>query len=575
MSQAYARLLTALLLIALVTPTVTAGSREELLRHVPEDIGFCLVLDNLRDHGAALEQSPFAELFRQSTFGQSLLHSDELKALRAINQKMEQVLDVKFQSLRDDILGDSVVFAYRPGPPGKPEQEQGLFLLKTRNERLLADLVDRLNKLQQESGDLLRLEDLNHNGVKYVRRVEKRKVSFYCLRGPLFLFSGEEKMLQQALDCGRQTDEPPLTRRLRQAGTEGALLTLWVNPRAFDAEVTARAAVAAAPEERALRTFATWWKALDGLTLSLRLDGDLSLDLALQARPADLPPALRRLLTEADKPSELWQVFPENALVAAAGRVDAVAILEVLGELLPQVQRDALFGDLNRYLGDPVGRDFVKDLLPRIGPDWGVCVLAPPAAEKAWFPQATFALRVGSGPQRAPAGRSLLEALNLYAGLAVVGHNSTNSNTPVGLQRVTLDGRRIRYVTGDKVFPSGLQPAYALHGGFLLLGSSPEAVRRLPLPPTPAPERTPDPTASIPLLRISVKDVRAYLKARRDPLADYLADQEKLPVAEVRARLDRLIEGLELVDRIELSHRTTSGQVVFTLKVSPARSLRK
>jgi hypothetical protein len=337
--------------------------------------------------------------------------------------------------------------------------------------------------------------------------------------------------------------------------------------------VTARATAAAANEERALRTFATWWKALDGLTLSLRLDGDLSLDLALQGRPSALPPALRRLLTEAGRPSDFWQVFPENAMVAAAGRIDAVAVLEVFGELLPKDQRDTFLGDLNRLLGDPVGRDFVKDLLPRIGPDWSVCVLAPPATDKAWFPQTMFALRVGSGPEGAPADQSLHEALDFYARFALVNHNSTNPGAPLNLKRVTLDKREIKYFTGDKVFPAGLQPAFALHGGFLLLGSSPEVVGRLPLPPTP--ERSPDPSARIPLLRISVKDVRAYLKDRREPLADYLADQEKLPVAEVRSRLNRLIEGLELVDRIELNHRTTPGQVVFTLKVTPARPLKK
>ena len=49
-------------------------------------------------------------------------------------------------------------------------------------------------------------------------------------------------------------------------------------------------------------------------------------------------------------------------------------------------------------------------------------------------------------------------------------------------------------------------------------------------------------------------------------MADYLAAKDKLPIAEVRGRLGQLLAVLELVDRIELSHRTTPGQVVFTVE---------
>ena len=324
--------------------------------------------------------------------------------------------------------GDCVVLAYKPGPPGKPEQEQGLLMLHAPKPQVLGDLINHLNKWQKDTGQLLRLEEKEYHGVKYVQRVERDKApSFYCLNGPLFLFSGQEQMLQLALDHGRQEQEAALTKRLRQAGTDGALLTLWINPRAWDNEVTARAAAAAEKDVRALRTFATCWKALDGIALSVRLDSDLTVELAFQGRQADLPPSLRQFLSEANKPSELWQTFPDNALVAAAGRFDAVAILDTVGTLLPEAQRDELFGNLNKFFGDPIGRDFVKDLLPRIGPDWGFCVTAPPVADKAWFPQATLAMRVTPGGDGAPAERSLMEALNVYAGLAVFAHNGATS----------------------------------------------------------------------------------------------------------------------------------------------------
>ena len=46
--------------------------------------------------------------------------------------------------------GDVVVFAYRPGPPGQPEREQGLALLRARDDALLARLIERINEFERD-----------------------------------------------------------------------------------------------------------------------------------------------------------------------------------------------------------------------------------------------------------------------------------------------------------------------------------------------------------------------------------------------------------------------------------------
>src|SRR3954451_2545324 len=48
------------------------GPRDELLRYVPEGVGFCVVLQDLRGHGAAFLASPFLEQLRRSPLGESL-----------------------------------------------------------------------------------------------------------------------------------------------------------------------------------------------------------------------------------------------------------------------------------------------------------------------------------------------------------------------------------------------------------------------------------------------------------------------------------------------------------------------
>src|SRR5262249_23927022 len=155
---------------------------------------------------------------------------------------------------------------------------------------------------------------------------EVRGANFYCLRGPVLIFSGEEAMLRQAIDLeqGAAADaEPALSARLRAAGADKAGIALGANPPALDAPAEANPAAAADPDQgTARKTFAACWKAVDEVVVSVDLGRDLSLSLALRGRPELLPPGVRRFLAETARPSELWRAFPDNALFALAVRFD-------------------------------------------------------------------------------------------------------------------------------------------------------------------------------------------------------------------------------------------------------------
>src|SRR5262249_41814698 len=181
-------------------PPPPPGARDRLLRFVPDDVGFCLVVQDLRAHAADLLASPFAAQFRRSAFGASLADSAEVRQLAKVEKDLEKLLGVGWAGLRDDVLGDAFVFAYTPGPPDKPELEQGLILVRARSAKTLAALLDKVNAAQKDSGELKALVEREHKGVKYYRRVERKEVNYYLLRGPVLVLTGQEGMLRKAIE---------------------------------------------------------------------------------------------------------------------------------------------------------------------------------------------------------------------------------------------------------------------------------------------------------------------------------------------------------------------------------------
>src|SRR5438445_399058 len=116
-----------------------ATPREELLRLVPEDVGFCLVIQDLRGHSERCLSSPFVKELRDSPIGQTIRQAPETRKLAEFDRHIQQVLGVSLAQLRDDICGDAVILAYRPGHPGKEEQEEGLLLVRARDARVRSE----------------------------------------------------------------------------------------------------------------------------------------------------------------------------------------------------------------------------------------------------------------------------------------------------------------------------------------------------------------------------------------------------------------------------------------------------
>src|SRR5262249_17825008 len=249
-------------------------------------------------------------------------------------------------------------------------------------------------------------------------------------------------------------------------------------------------------------------------------------------------------------------------------RFDASAFEEMLSEFLTPQTRRALHDGLDRFVGAALDKDVIKDVLPCLGPDVGLCVTASADDAKSWLPNAVLALRVR--PRETPpyATQSLSAALTGLAQAAVIDHNGKHA------QRMTLktqvqDRIEVKYLAGAAHLPAGLEPAFALKDGYLVVASSPDRIRRFE-----ATAASP-PAGRVPLRRISLKEVRRYVEARRPELAAALAEHGKSASKDVEKQLDELLLGLRAFDRLEVSQRTAEGLVALTLRVRMALPLKK
>ena len=96
-----------------------ANPTQDLLRSVPPECSLCLVAQDWKGHARRIAESPFTKRLKKSDLGKTVLNPDALQKIFDLEKVLADSLGLTFEQLRDDILGDAVLYAYRPGPPGR------------------------------------------------------------------------------------------------------------------------------------------------------------------------------------------------------------------------------------------------------------------------------------------------------------------------------------------------------------------------------------------------------------------------------------------------------------------------
>ncbi|HXD87703.1 MAG TPA: hypothetical protein VN641_14500, partial [Urbifossiella sp.] len=127
----------------------------------------------------------------------------------------------------------------------------------------------------------------------------------------------------------------------------------------------------------------------------------------------------------------------------------------------------------------------------------------------------------------------------------------------------------ITSLVNDKKFPAGFRPSYAFKGGFLLVASSPDAIKRFRKP-----KEAPSGSEAL-LARFSGSATRAYLQAHREPLARFLSSAGNGSEKDLLRQFDQAATVLELVDRVEVFSRGDDSGLRLAARFTFAKPLRK
>jgi len=534
-----------------------APFRSELLALLPEDFAVCIVMHDLRGHAARWEQSDWLRTFRTSPVGKSFLNAPEVRQIDRWQSEMKKHLDLDWRTLRDEILGETLILAYSPGPRNKSNDERGLLLLHVHNPERLVQVIDRLNEAQTRSGEV-RLTELHHKGNSYYRRVQTGKTQYYSIKGSLAAVATKEEIIQAFLDRrSAPAKDNPWAKRFQRAGAESAIVTMFVNPRMLDAEVL--------QNSKKDDPLSGYWRALEAVFVTVTIQDDAELRISLQADAANLPEWAKSAFTQTTPASSLWQWFPERSILTIAARTDFAGAADALKLVMPEKDRRKLTNDWQGSVGALLRLDTFKEILPNIGPDWGFCVLLSKDAKQ--LPQTLFALAVKPGSKDQPVDKSLFKTVELFAGIAVLDYNKKNPNSIIRLKTVMQDKVEVTYLSNDKLFPLGFQPACALKDGFLLVASSPDAIMNFRLH-----DRRPDERKETPLLRLSAPELAKLLEHRREHILVNLTDRQQMSVEDAKKNLENLIGLLGMFDRLTLSQHGNASQASWSIRLTPARS---
>lgn len=543
-----------IILFGLSVSPARANDPAAILRLVPDDYTFCIFSN---DSKRLFQQEPtrLTRAFWNSALVQEALKTPEFARLQQAKDHLTKELGVTDTELIQATLGGTAALAYRKPTATDTAKEAGVLILRSPEPKALKKLVDRINELQTQSGELKTLEQVTkpNSYVKRVKTDQAASAEYYSLVEGLLIFSPNEIILNEILNNLKKTTSSVAERQQATLADPDAPLTLLINPRSFDGDVDELETLAKPSEKPVIKLFRQTWKGMDHVAISLTMKPVPTLALSLGADPAKLPSSILGLIEGYGRPLRLWANLPTESLISIVLPFQPTSFDRVFREIAPSEEYAKLRQSIISAV-QPLGEEVAWDeLLKQVGPEIAFWMLPPDAASER-----NFAAAVSLNPnQLAQAKKTAIDGIEFGVRLLVVQDSNYKVTT------IKEDNYTIKKLSHPN-FPKGLEPCYAIRDSVLVLASNPATLRTYSSD-LPAKKAT-----STTLIKMSGSTWKTFVSERPEFLARVISGNN--PPDDMALKIVKNMATLFAeIDRLELNVFTSPKQATLQLQLMERR----
>ncbi len=497
--------------LILLATTARAGEpvspARELQKLIPPDASVVLTVEDFRGQARELLASRLAAEFQELPAVKAWFDSEKYEQLETARDQIEGVLQAKVTEIRDQILGDAVVVALRlpPDSPFDPSHARGILALKAANPALLRRLIDLVNTIQKQNGELAAVVERKQREISYFVREfpagsDHRPEAYVMYPDGIFAVSNGVDLITDFIDRkiakpDHGTQRPatladlPRFQTLDQKLPPRALARLYIDPRRAAGLLKNSPRPRSPGEALIARTIGALESAGAALVIG---EEHLALHTALVFEPHKFHEVIGSGTLRSPGTAHPIGRVPATTLAVATLQLDLPALYKLFLQSVPEPEQPRLANAEVALKGLLLGLDPRTQILPALGPRILACVDAPAdwqpgrkpdgPAGRAWpFPsvialelQATGDQDPHSAKATGPAtvADALDNALNTVLAIATFNGKLAEARTRI----VTHEVSGVTVKTLDPPVPF----AYAVDraGHRLVLGDSAGAVER-------------------------------------------------------------------------------------------------
>lgn len=525
---------------------------DELLRLVPADYTFCVVVRDLKKAASDDPAVPAWKKLLDSPLAQRLLATEDIRRLGDAKSMILEQFQTTVPELRDGVFGDLAVFAYRKSTDRQPED--GTLLIRATDARALIRFVDSINQIQVREGQIKSVEAPTADRG-YSRRIAPDGTvrDAFLVDGKTLIYATREETLKSIIalrSAEVATVLPPLAVKLSTLGIADSPIAVLVNPRSFDADLAGSEAQAVGSEKAFVRQFRQYLKSVESAALFARGRDAVEIGLAIQVQPDSLPPGARQAIAELSKRSPLWSSVPERPLLAVVGRFHVESLTTMFAPFFTAEDREKIIAGLTEVARPFLEQDRPDAIIRGLGPDVGLWVGLP--SGKSWVPDMTAAVRVANTDDGKTAEAGTLRGLDFLARMACLSNKALRVRSNAALGTTTVYSGPL---------PAGFEPTFGAKNGYIVLASSPETFAAFKGPTGEAIS-----ASEVPLVRISIAAWRDYLSKHRDAIVAFGAGNGDDP-KKISARINDALPLLEGLSELELLVRPGKDHASIVLRV--------